>query len=192
MDLSKAPDMKELHTLSLSFISSYSDTFHLDELPSLPLVPNLSSLHLTLSGDRRSISTSSLLKLFSELNPACLHRLSLLNLLIDAKQLSIILKSCPNLEELYISAASRHAALNCPDLKGSGLKVFHLNAPSEFGPSGDDLLELARSMLGLDQIGSGNRVYEVWRSLGDNDEKVVELSRWGRITVPAYFQIWRG
>ena len=184
--------MKELHTLSLSFISSYSDTFHLDELPSLPLVPNLSSLHLTLSGDRRSISPSSLLKLFSELNPACLHRLSLLNLLIDANQLSSILKTCPNLEELYISAASRHAALNCPDLRGSSLKVFHLNAPSEFGPSGDDLLELARSMLGLDQIGSGNRVYEVWRSLGDNDEKVVELSRWGRITVPAYFQIWRG
>jgi hypothetical protein len=66
-----------------------------------------------------------------------------------------------------------------------------VNAP-ETGVSSEDLLVLAQEMIGLEQVGSGNRVYEVWRRLGEDDEKVVELSRWGRTSIPAYFQIWRG
>lgn len=190
MDLSQAPELNYLHTLSLSFYSTTTNHTEAAEIPSLPHIPNLSSLHLTLSGDKRPLAPASLTKLLSEINQSSLRRLSLLNLIISSSQLSTILISCPKLEELYITVDSRQT-LQCPELEGCSLRVFHVNA-SENGPTGDDLLELARGMPGLDQIGSQNRVYEIWRSLDENGEKVVELSRWGRITVPSYFQIWRG
>jgi hypothetical protein len=191
MDLSRAPDITQLHTLSLSFNSSPSATFALDTIPTLPNLPNLSSLYLTLSSDKRPLASSAFVKLLSEINTSNLKRLSLLNLIISHHQLSTILQSYPDLEELYITVSSRETLL-CPELKGCGLKVFHANAPPELGPTADDLLELAREMPGLDQIGSQNRVYEIWRSLGEDGEKVVELNRWGRITTPAYFQNLRG
>jgi hypothetical protein len=191
MDLSRAPDITQLHTLSLSFYSSPSATFALDTIPTLPNLPNLSSLYLTLSSDKRPLASSAFVKLLSEINTSNLKRLSLLNLIISHHQLSTILQSYPDLEELYITVPSRDTLL-CPELKGCGLKVFHANAPPELGPTADDLLELARGMVGLDQIGSQNRVYEIWRRLGEDGEKVVELNRWSRITTPAYFQNLRG
>jgi hypothetical protein len=192
MDLSHAPDLTQLHTLSLSFDSSPSATFALDTIPTLPNLPNLTSLYLTLSSDKRPLASSAFTKLLSEINSSNLQRLSLLNLIISQHQLSTILQSHPDLEELYITVASRETLLQCYELKGCGLRVFHANAPPELGPTADDLLELARGSVGLDQIGSQNRVYEIWRSLGEDGEKVVELSRWGRITTPAYFQNLRG
>lgn len=191
MDLSHAPDLTQLHTLSLSFYSPPCSTFALDTIPTLPNLPNLTSLYLTLSSDKRPLASSAYTKLLSEINSSNLKRLSLLNLIISPDQLSTILQSYPDLEELYITVSSRET-LSCPELKGCGLKVFHANAPPELGPTADDLLELAKGMVGLDQIGSQNRVYEIWRSLGKDGEKVVELSRWSRITTPAYFQNLRG
>jgi hypothetical protein len=192
MDLTRLPDLSHLHTLSLSFSSPSSGSLDITNLPSLPHLPKLSSLHLTLSGEKRTLPPTSLTKLLSEVQSPSLKRLSLLNLIITWTQLSTILDTCPNLEELYVTISSRQTLLDCPTLMGCGLRVFHANAPPEAGPTSDDLVELARGMPSLDQIGSGNRVYEIWRSLGDNGEKVVELCRWGRITTPAYFQIWRG
>ena len=192
MNLSKAPDLVNLQTLSLSFVSTTTASFTVHDIPTLPELSNLSSLHLTLSGDKRPLGFSSFSRLFLGLNRSGLKRLSLLNLIISASQLTIILDECPNLEELYITISSRKALRDCSKLENDRLKVFHANAPPDDGPTSDDLTELARRMPSLDQIGSGTKVYEVWRSLGDKEEKVVELSRWGRITVPAYFQIWRG
>jgi hypothetical protein len=188
MDLSRAPDLAQLHTLSLSFYPPPCATFALDTIVTLPHLPNLTSLHLTLSSDKRPLATSSFTKLLSEISSSKLKRLSLLNLIISPAQLSIVLQTHPDLEELYITVSSRDTLHQCHELKGSGLRVFHANAPPELGPTAEDLLELARGMMGLDQIGSQNRVYEIWRSLGEGGEKVVELSRWGRITTPAYFQ----
>ena len=192
MDLSRAPDLAQLHTLSLSFYSAPCATFALDTIPTLPTLLNLTSLYLTLSSDKRPLASSSFTKLLSEISSSNLKRLSLLNLIISPDQLSTILQTHPKLEELYITVFSRDTLLQCHELSGCGLKVFHANAPPELGPTADDLLELARGMAGLDQIGSQNRVYEIWRSLGDGGEKVVELSRWGSITTPAYFQNLRG
>jgi hypothetical protein len=192
MDLTRLPDLNHLHTLSLSFSSPSSGSLDITNLPSLPHLPKLCSLHLTLSGEKRTLPPTSLTKLLSEVQSQSLKRLSLLNLIITWTQLSTILDTCSNLEELYVTISSRQTLLDCPTLMRCGLRVFHANAPPEAGPTADDLVELARGMPSLDQIGSGNRVYEIWRSLGYNGEKVVELSRWGRITTPAYFQIWRG
>jgi hypothetical protein len=146
---------------------------------------------MTLSGEKRNLSPGNLEKIASEIPLSQLKRLSLLNLVINSNQLSSILTQCSELEELFISIQGRQTVLECKDLNKCGLKVLHVNAP-ETGVSSEDLLVLAQEMIGLEQVGSGNRVYEVWRRLGEDDEKVVELSRWGRTSIPAYFQIWRG
>jgi hypothetical protein len=130
-------------------------------------------------------------KIATEIPLSQLKRLSLLNLVINSHQLSSILTQCPELEELFISIQGRQTLSECKDLTKCGLKVLHVNAP-ETGVNSEDLLTLAQGILGLEQVGSGNRVYEVWRRLGDDDEQVVELSRWGKTSIPAYFQIWRG
>jgi hypothetical protein len=193
LDLTRAPGLDRLHTLSSSFYCPTNRAaLAIEDLPSLPKLPNLSSLHLTLSGEKRDIPSGALERLYSQIEPGSLRRLSLLNLIISTSQLSTILTASPSLEELYISLNNRQTILNCPIVKGCNLKILHINTPPEGGLTSDDLVQLAKEIKELDQIGTGNRVYEVWRSLGDDDEKIVELSRWGRTTTPAYFQIWRG
>jgi hypothetical protein len=151
----------------------------------------LSSLHLTLSGSSRHLPSDYLFKLESEIASCSINRLSLLNLIISADQLSVILSSYPNLDELYISIDDPLTLRNCVELQGCGLEVFHVNAPNA-GIGSDDLLEVAKGIKALDQVGTGNRVYEVFRTLDEEDETVIELGRWGRTYTPAYFQIWRG
>jgi len=193
LDLTKAPGLDHLHTLSLSFYCPTTrPALELQDLPSVPHLPNLSSLHLTLSGEKRELPAEALHKLLSQIDPGSLRRLSLLNLIISSSQISSLVTSAPNLEELYISINSRQTVLDCPTFNGSNLNVLHINTPPEGALTSDDLVELARGMRELDQIGTGNRVYEVYRCLGDDGEKIVELSRWGKTTTPAYFQIWRG
>ena len=58
------------------------------------------------------------------------------------------------------------------------------------GPTSEDLNSLAVDMPKLEQVGSGDRVYEVIRRY-EGDEHVVELSRLSR-SMPGYFQVWRG
>lgn len=70
----------------------------------------------------------------------------------------------------------------------TGLRILHVNAPEKWGPTPDDLAELAKGIEGLREVGSGNRVYEVHRREGGE----VELSRWSRTWTPGYFQVWRG
>lgn len=161
------------------------------DLPKFPYAPNLSSLLLTLSGDRAFMPPGGLAHLQEQVNFAALRRLSLLHLYIGSAILSDMLQSAPYLEELYISVNGRQAIVDCPELRSSRLKILHVNAPERWGPTGEDLTGLAVDMRYLEQIGQGNRVYEVVRRL-DGEEESVELVRWSRTTTPGYFQIWRG
>jgi hypothetical protein len=192
LDLSRLPDLSNLHTLSLAFTCPAKESLGLEDLPTLPTLPNLDSLHFTLSGEKRLFPPEALGKLRSEIFITSLKRLSLLNLVISTSQLEEIITSCPLLKELYISINGRQTLLDCHALERCGLEILHVNAPDRWGLTGDDLVRLAEGMVGLDQIGTGNRVYEVFRNLDEEGEKIVELGRWSRTTIPAYFQVWRG
>lgn len=188
-DMSSAPEMPYLRTFSLSFSSPKELT--LGDMPILPSVQSLRSLHLTLSGERKHIPYGGLEALTSRLNFGDLRRLSILGMVIGPQTLSTILQIAPKLDELYISINGKKTLQDCPDLAGCSLKVFHVTAPERWGPDGEDMKTLARSMPSLEQLGSGTRVYEVSRRY-EGDEVVVELHRWSRTTAPGYFQIWRG
>lgn len=163
------------------------------DLPTLPNLPRLQSLHLTLSGEKRHLPSGGIPKLLSEVDLASIHRLSILGLVISQPQLSALVRAGPELQELYISVNDKNTVLQCPDLQGCGLRILHVNAPELMGPTIDDLTKLAEMMPDLEQVSSGNRVfYEVFRSLDESGSVVVELARWSRTTTPAYFQIWRG
>ena len=194
-DLSGSPDLPSLSTLSISFTSPHkTPTFpHLtvDDIPTFPYTPSLRSLLFTLSGDRAFIPPGGLAKLKAQIDFVSLRRLSIINLFVGPNSLSEVITSAPNLEELYVSVNGRATVLECDDLRGSGLRILHVNAPERWGPSPDDLTGLARVMPRLEQVGTGNRVFEVVRRY-EGDEHVVELSRWARTTTPGYFQVWRG
>lgn len=160
-----------------------------------------------MSGEKRHLPAGGIPKLLAEVDFASLRRLSLLGLVISPPQLSSLLQACSaSLEELYISVNGKNTVMQCEMLDSgaaaaSGLRVLHVIAPEHWGPTIEDMIALARRLPKLEQVGTGNRVYEVFRRLADTDEeeglveeegKVVELSRWSRTTTPAYFQIWRG
>lgn len=195
-DLSGSPSLPSLHTLSLSFASPHRTPQHphltVADLPVLPReIPCLTSLFLTLSGDRAFLPQGGLDHLSQQVELANLKRLSILNLFIGTTNLESLLSQSPELEELYISVNGRNTVLECKALRGSVLKILHVNAPERWGPDIDDMTDLARVMPALEQIGSGNRVYEINRRY-EGDEHVVELCRWSKTYTPGYFQIWRG
>jgi len=194
-DLSGSPESPALSTLSLSFTCPHKTPTHphltVDDVPTFPSTPSLQSLVLTLSADRAFIPQGGLAKLKSQIDFSALRRLSILNLFISTCTLSEIIVSAPKLEELYISVNGRSTVMECDELRGSGVRILHVNAPERWGPTPDDLNGLARGMPRLEQVGTGNRVYEVVRRY-EGEEHVVELSRWSRTTTPGYFQVWRG
>ena len=195
-DLSSSPSLPNLQNLSLSFPPPHRTPAHPEIITSdLPLFPptstGLKALLLTLSGDRAFIPPGGLEHFSSQINFAHLKRLSVLNLFIETDTLTSILDISPNLEELYISVKHRKTVLECQEWIGRGLTILHVNAPEWCGPDTEDLTHLAEVMPALEQIGTGNKVYEISRRY-DGDDHVVELSRWSRTTVPGYFQVWRG
>jgi len=194
-DLSNSPQLYNLHSLSLSFTAPHKTPTHpyltADDMPRFPSAPYLRSLLLTLSGDRAFIPHGGLARLQAQVDFSSLRRLSLLHLYIGPTTLGEIVTSAPRLDELYISVNGRAAVMDCPELRSSHLRILHINAPDRWGPTGDDLMSLASSMDRLEQVGSGNRVYEVLRRF-EGDEHIVELVRWSKTTTPGYFQVWRG
>lgn len=117
----------------------------------------------------------------------------MINLVISTETLFTILAN-QHLEELYISVNGRNTILDCPALNKttSNLKILHVNAPEKWGLNADHLRDLAQTIRSLEQVGAGNRVYEVHRRLKDeSDEVEVELSKWSKTTTPGYFQVWR-
>ena len=185
--------MPDLHTLSLSF--SLPNRVHrkgIDDLPRFPAsTPRLESVFLTLSSDRALIPPGGVDHLISQLPARKIKRLSILNLFLTTIELSILISRLPGLEELYTSIISRTALLDCTDLQGSALKILHVNAPESARPTPDDLRFLAGCISTLEQVGTGNRVYEVSRRY-EGEERLVEISRWSKTYTPGYFQIWRG
>lgn len=182
--------MPNLHTFSLSITAPHRTPLYLsiDDLPRLPPLRNLSSLFITLSGARASLPSGGVAHLLAQTDFSRLTRLALLNMVVTAGQLGALLDASPNLEELYISTNGKRALIDCSELSGRRLRVLHVTAPEKWGPDADDLTDLARRLPVVEQVGTGNRVYEVMRK-----ERVgAELVRWGRTAVPAYFQVWRG
>lgn len=162
-----------------------------DDLPRLPPTQALSALHITLSGARSHLPAGGVEHLTAQTDFSQLRKLSLLNLVLSAQQLSALLQAAPELEELYISVNGKQALFDCPDLgghSGGKLRIFHVTAPEKWAPAADDLALLAERMRALEQIGTGNRVYEVFRK----EAGEMELARWSRAIVPGYFQVWRG
>ncbi|WWD20751.1 hypothetical protein CI109_105227 [Kwoniella shandongensis] len=197
LDLSLAPRLPRLSTLSLTITIPHPDPANPialpSDLPTLPTLPSLTSFHLTLSAAHYFLPLSTYVALQSQLfTPSMVRKLSLINLVIAQETLTYIIQSNPSLEELYVSVNGRSTILNCEALENCKLRIFHVNAPTQWSPTSEDLRSLAEKMKWLDQIGAGNRVYEVHRKLdGDDDEVKVELCRWGRTTIPGYFQVWR-
>lgn len=193
-DLSAAPALPHLTSLSLSFTPNHrvphTPQLSLADLPIFPPLPRLTSLLLTLSGDRSSLPSGGIQHLLAQVDAARLTRLSLINLFIGPTALSHILAAAPSLEELYISVNSRQTIMDHQFTSG-GLRILHINAPGGFGLTVDDLTEIARAVRTLEQVGSGNRVFEVVRRW-EGEAVVVELARWGRVDTPGYFQVWRG
>jgi hypothetical protein len=107
-------------------------------------------------------------------------------MLITSDQLESLLYTCPGLEELFITSVCPDI-LETPELTGHQLQVFHLTGPERYPPRLETFVGVAQRLPDLQQLGCGNRVYEVLRGTGD-----VELVRWGRTDIPRYFQIWRG
>lgn len=190
LNLSRAPEMPHLHTFSLSITAPHRIPLYLtlEDLPRLPPVPALSSLHITLSGARASLLSGGIEHLLSQTDCAQLKRLSLLNIVVSAGQLTSLLQAAPDLEELYISTNGKQTLVDCLIFTGRQIRIFHVTAPEKWGPTADDLAVLGGRLPVLEQIGTGNRVYEVLRKEGGG----AELVRWGRTTVPGYFQVWRG
>lgn len=169
-----------------------------EDLPTLPKLAALTSLHLTLSADKRFLPLACYQHLFHQL-ASPVRKLSLINLVISTETLSTILSN-QHLEELYISVNGRNTVLDCPALsqnqnrETSNLKILHVNAPEKWGLNADHLRDLAQTVPSLQQIGAGNRVYEVHRRFKDesgSEEVEVELSKWSKTTTPGYFQVWR-
>ena len=130
-------------------------------------------------------------ELASQMDMGRIKRLSLLNLFFGSEDLGQLLDIATNLEELYVSVRSRNSLVDCDALRRTKLRILHANAPEGWGPSPDDFVAIARQLPTLEQIGTGNRVYEIVRRY-DGDELVLELSRWTKTYSPGYFQIWRG
>ncbi|WVQ95692.1 hypothetical protein IAU59_002790 [Kwoniella sp. CBS 9459] len=202
LDLASAPSLPRLHTLSLSMTIPHRDasdpTIKPADLPSFPQFPALTSLHLTLSAAHLFLPLDSYQHLQIQLPPT-VTKLSLINLVIASETVAYILASNPHLGELYISVNHRNTVLDCQALAehGQNLKILHVNAPDKWGPNSDDLLVIADRLKGLEQVGSGNRVYEVHRYLEDPSECTgdlvsrTELCRWTKPFIPGYFQVWR-
>ncbi|WVF68162.1 hypothetical protein IAT40_002927 [Kwoniella sp. CBS 6097] len=223
LDLASSPYLPRLHTLSLSMTIPHRDTsdptINPEDLPAFPSFPSLTSLHLTLSAAHLFLPLDSYQHLQDQL-PASLTKLSLINLVIASETVAQILTTNLHLEELYISVNHRKTVLDCNALveKGQRLKILHVNAPEKWGPNSDDLLVLADKLKGLEQIGFGNRVYEVHRYLEETPKALfanaredgqgvqehgdpystdgelcsrTELCRWTKPFIPGYFQVWR-
>ncbi|WWC72622.1 uncharacterized protein I206_106585 [Kwoniella pini CBS 10737] len=198
MDLSGVTNLPRLNTLSLSITIPHRDskdsTLALEDLPILPDLQGLQSLHLTLSGSNLFLPLESYQSFQSPIDSTKIRKLSLINLVIASDTLSYILKTNEILEELYISVNGKQTINNSNELIefGQNLKILHINAPERWGPNSDDLKNIANKLKGLEQIGSGNRVYEIHRKLeNDNDEEKTELCRWSKSWIPGYFQVWR-
>lgn len=197
-DLSDAPSLNCLRSLSLSFPPPHRTPVHPNftapDLPLLPHAPNLTSLLLTLSSDRALFPSEGLDVLAQQVDFGRLTKLSILNLFCSAQTVSSILALASNVEELYLSLQGAHVIAES-DLvqpgKAERLRILHVNAPERWAPTVENLSEVARALPRLEQVGSGNRVYEVHRRL-EGDERVVELCRWSRTFTPGYFQNWRG
>lgn len=115
-----------------------------------------------------------------------LTSLALLNFTVSSTQVAEILLACPDLAELFITISTPQT-LETAELGISRLEILHLTGTERALPRLEDLTRLAVRLPTVQQIGCGNRVYEVFRGKGD-----VELARWGRIDIPRYFQVWRG
>ena len=164
-------------------------------------MPSLTSLHISMSGQRRFIPYGGLQHLLTQIDVSRLRKLSILGIVIGTPTLSTILTCATRLQELYLSVNTSATVLECPELASERtratracacLRVLHVNAPERWAPGIRDLESLAKSVPTLEQLGSGNRVYEVVRRYGTNGEREVRLRRWARTGVPGYFQIWRG
>jgi len=127
-----------------------------------------------------------------------LIRLSVLNLYCTSDHLNTILALSPRLEELYVSITSERVlndAVFGQHGAGAHLRVLHATGVDTLLPKEEDLRAVAALLPRLEQVGMGNRVYEIHRRLeGDGQEAqvVVNLSRWSRIYTPSYFLNWRG
>jgi hypothetical protein len=182
--------MSNLHTFSLSIAAPHRTPLYLtvSDLPRLPPLRQLSALHITLSGARASLPDGGIDHLLAQTDFAHLKRLSLLNIVVSASQLRLLLSAAFNLEELYISTNGKQTLIDCTALTGRLLRIFHVTAPEKWAPTSQELAELAGRLPEVEQIGTGNRVYEVLRKEGG----MAELVRWSRTAVPGYFQVWRG
>nr|XP_018259775.1 uncharacterized protein I303_07845 [Kwoniella dejecticola CBS 10117]OBR81933.1 hypothetical protein I303_07845 [Kwoniella dejecticola CBS 10117] len=211
MDLSRVPNLPNLHTLSLSMSIPHRDaknpTLALEDLPILPDFERLESLHLTLSGSNLFLPLEAYQPFQAQIQSSKVRKLSLINLVIASDTLGYIVRTnVDHLEELYISVNGKMTILSSDELVeyGQKIRILHINAPEKWGPNSDDLQVIAHRLKGLQQIGSGNRVYEVHRRLpddgdggggeggggGDGEERT-ELCRWSKSWIPGYFQVWR-
>ncbi|KAK4688478.1 hypothetical protein P7C73_g1620, partial [Tremellales sp. Uapishka_1] len=191
-DLSLAPILPCLHTFSLSFRLEARTPARPDvSMPCLPPgIEGLRCLHLTAQNGPQEISIDSLHDLDKQINLTTLRKISLLNLDMSQATLACLMQKTPRLEELYISVQERSVVFDCKALRGSTLRILNINSPDVAPPSMGDLVALAKRMPALEELGHGNRVYEVHRHFED-EESVVELFRWSKPSIPGYFQIWR-
>ncbi|KAL7422920.1 hypothetical protein Q5752_002217 [Cryptotrichosporon argae] len=186
-DLSHVPPFVRLRTLSLTFTAAGTEPVPLPAVPLLPPLPELTAFDLTLSGNKRFLPLPTLEFLLASVPAHSLTRVSLLNLVLGTDSLNVLL-ALPKLAELYVSVNHKRTVLDAN--VGDALRVLHVNAPEQWGPTIDDLCEIARRAKGIEEIGALNRVYEVHRRW-QGDEHVVELARWSKVQVPGYFQVWR-
>jgi hypothetical protein len=168
LNLSRAPNLTYLETLSLAITPPSREFLELDDLPSFPALPNLRNLHLTLSGSKKFLPRGGLEKLSTTIDFSGLQKLSLNNLVLGSTSLVNLFDvlSPAELQELYITVNSQAVILDSSahlNRLGSSLKILHVTVAENIPLTVEDLRSLAERLPKLEQVGAANRVYEVWR-----------------------------
>lgn len=197
IDLAHAP-RAALHTFSLSFAAPrHGGGLISEDMPRLPSGADLRALELTLSRVSAThggvpLPLDAFHALAAQTDFARITRLALLNLLLDAGMLATVLAASPALEELYISITGPEALDALAGDTPPDLRIVHANAPEQphLVPPREVLAVAAANIPNCEQIGSMNRVYEVFRRY-EGESVVVELHRWSRVDTPGYFRVWR-
>lgn len=153
------------------------------EMPALPDLPNLRNFHLTMSSQHQQswMPILGFEALRTKVNFSKLRSVSFSNLVLDSVVLREILKEMKVVEELYLTIGSRAVLVGLAsgltstlpetgpkaDRKFDGwrrnhLRILHFTIQSQTYEV-EDLRKLAEAIPSLEQIGAGNRVYEVLR-----------------------------
>lgn len=151
--------------------------------------PQLRALELHSGPSAANMSPrADVLGLAEQVDFGNLSRVAVLGLVLDGELLRELVRLAPRLEELYFSINSEDTLEDVDFSPLKNLRVWHANSHGNYVSR--EVLARVAATLPVEEIGSGNRVYEVVRREVDGASTIL-LTRWGRVETPSYFRVWR-